>query len=223
MPTGYIVIDPENDFGLSTGPLYVPYGEKVVEEINNLRTALEGLGVTDVFVTRDWHPKDHISFYTQHPEMKPFEVKTLEDGSKQVMWPPHCVQGSTGADFLPGLVIKATDTIVLKGTVRTVDSYSGFASNDGVSEVTQLETLLKARGITHLVIVGLAFDYCVAYTALDAAKRGFITTIVRSATKGINAAECQKQEQMMTATQKITVVEDISSAMALVKQWNSSA
>lgn len=210
-----VIVDPQNDFGLKTGSLYVPGGETVVEEINNLRTALESKGVTEVFITRDWHPKNHISFFTEHPEMKPFEVKTLEDGSNQVMWPPHCVQDSDGGNFLPGLVIKPTDTIILKGTVRTVDSYSGFASNDGVSEVTQLESLLKARGITHLLIVGLAFEYCVGFTALDAAKRGFITTIVRSATKGINAAECEKKEQEMTATQKISVVEDIPSAIAL--------
>jgi nicotinamidase/pyrazinamidase len=208
---GLIIVDCENDFALPGAPLYVPGGEMVVPEINRLR---EALGVGDVFLTQDWHPEDHISFVTQHPEMTVFQDKTLEDGSVQRMWPPHCVQGSRGAEFLDGLVREDTDVVVQKGLVRTVDSYSGFASNDGHSEVTGLEAMLLKRGITHVALCGLAFEYCVGFTALDAAKCGFEVCVVRSCTRGLSEADCASMTAKLVDTGKAVVVDAVEEAVA---------
>lgn len=211
--TALLYVDPQEDFGNKlTGALYVPDGEHVVPEINKLRSAMPS--TTPVFVTQDWHPEKHMSFWTNNPGTKVFDNIKLADGSNQTMWPPHCVQKSSGATFLTGLVMQSCDTVVQKGTVTGVDSYSGFASNDGVSERTMLETYLKAKGITHLIIVGLAFEYCVAFTALDAAKCGFQVCVMRSGTKGISAADSAAQEKVMTDTKRIIVVEDVAGALA---------
>lgn len=207
--TALIIVDVQGDF--VWGTLKVPNGELVAAEINRLRALLPGL---DIFLTQDFHDATHISFYTQHPGFNVFEEKTLEDGSKQTLWPPHCVQGTAGAEFVADLVRMPTDTVVQKGRVRTVDSYSGFASNDGYSEVTPLEGLLKERGITHVLVCGLAFEFCVGYTALDAVKCGFEVAVVRSCSKGLSEVECDKMEAKLLATGKAVVVEDAASAVA---------
>ena len=213
--TALIIVDPQNDFLLKTGSLYVPDGELAVPDMNALRAMLKAKGVVDVFITQDWHPDNHISFYTQHPGTKALDTKILEDGMAQTMWPPHCTQNSQGAAFHADLVVEPTDTIVQKGTVRTVDSYSGFASNDGVKERTQLEPMLKARGVTDVIVCGVAFEYCVAFTALDAAKCGFGVTIVRSATRGISPSDCAAKTAEMEA-RNIRVVESVADAVANV-------
>jgi len=207
-----IIVDAQRDFGLKGGALYVPEGEQVVPEINRLRLAL-GCEI-DVFLTQDWHPADHMSFVTQHPEMTVFQDKTLEDGSVQRMWPPHCVQGSSGAMFLEGLVREAGDVVVQKGLVRTVDSYSGFASNDGHSEVTGLEAMLLKRGITHVALCGLAFEYCVGFTALDAVKCGFEVCVVNSCTRGLSEADCASMTTKLVDTGKAVVVDAVEEAVA---------
>ena len=214
--TALIFVDPQEDFGNKLkGALYVPGGEQVVKELNALRSALASAGLSkDVYITQDWHPEAHKSFWTNNPGTKVFDNIKLADGSNQTMWPPHCIQGSKGAAFLDGLTVLSSDTIVPKGTVTGVDSYSGFASNDGFSECTELEAKLKAKGVTHVIVVGLAFEYCVAFTALDAAKCGFEVCVMRSGTKGISAADCAAQEKVMTDTKRITVVEDIVGALA---------
>lgn len=206
-----IIVDAQRDFGLEDGALYVPKGEEVVPEINRLRAAL---GDVDVFLTQDWHPEDHMSFVTQHPEMAVFQDKTMEDGSVQRMWPPHCVQGSRGAEFLDGLVRVDTDVVVQKGRVRTVDSYSGFASNDGHSEVTGLEAMLLKRGITHVTICGLAYEYCVGFTGLDATKCGFEVCVVRSCTRGLSEADCATMTAKLVDTGKAVVVDAVEEAVA---------
>jgi nicotinamidase/pyrazinamidase len=207
--TALIIVDVQGDF--VWGSLKVPNGELVAAEINRLRALLPEV---DIFLTQDWHAANHISFYTQHPGFNAFDEKTLDDGSKQILWPPHCVQGSIGAAFVGDLVQMPTDTVIQKGTYRTVDSYSGFASNDGHSEVTALEGLLKERNITHVLVCGLAFEYCVGFTALDAVKCGLEVAVVRSCSKGINEADCAKMEAKLVATGKAVVVEDVASAVA---------
>jgi len=195
--TALIIVDPQNDFGHPNGALYVPNGEDVIPEINKLRERLQVLDVTDVFLTQDWHPSNHISFYINNPGAEPFEEIILADGTRQTMWPPHCVQGTVGAEFLPGLDRKPSDIVIQKGTAAFVDSYSGFGSADGIKTVTTLMEHLCSKNITRLVIVGLAFDYCVSYTALSAASFGFRTCVVRSATRGISEKTSKIQEDNM--------------------------
>lgn len=210
--TALIIVDVQNDFGLENGALSVPRGKEVVAEINRLRSLLLSRGVNDVYLTQDWHPVNHVSFVTQNPGLKVMDEKLMDDGSYQTMWPPHCVQGSVGAQFLDDLVRMDGDVIVPKGQVRTVDSYSGFASNDGHSEKTALERLLKERGITHVLVCGLAFDYCVGFTALDARNRGFETAVVRSCSRGISEASCAAMEAKLKAAGAF-VLDDVSSAV----------
>lgn len=210
--TALIIVDAQRDFGEKDGALYVPDGGAIVPEVNRLRAALGG--DVDVFLTQDWHPADHISFVTQNPEMTVFHDKTFEDGTVQRMWPAHCVQGSRGAEFLDGLVRKDSDVVVKKGLVRTVDSYSGFASNDGHSEVTPLEAMLLQRGITHVVVCGLAFEYCVGFTALDAVKCGFEVCVVRSCSRGLSDADCATMSKKLFDTGKAVVVAGVEEALA---------
>ena len=212
--TALVIVDGQRDFGEKDGALYVPKGEEIVPEVNRLRAALGG--DVDVFLTQDWHPADHISFVTQNPEMTVFHDKTFEDGTVQRMWPAHCVQGSRGAEFLDGLVRKDSDVVVKKGLVRTVDSYSGFASNDGHSEVTPLEAMLLQRGITHVVVCGLAFEYCVGFTALDAVKCGFEVCVVRSCSRGLSDADCTTMSKKLFDTGKAVVVAGVEEALAWV-------
>lgn len=180
-----IIVDPQTDFGSSSGSLYVPQGEQIVAATNELRAALAEKMGENVFITLDWHPADHISFYTNHEGAAPYTQLTLPNGEIQDMWPPHCVQGSDGAGILPGLVQQPTDTLVHKGCLQSVDSYSGFGSADGKSEITPLHAELQRRGVTHVFVCGLAFEFCVSATAKDAARLGYKTCVVSSATRGI--------------------------------------
>jgi nicotinamidase/pyrazinamidase len=206
-----IIVDPQVDFGHPSGSLYVPEGEQIVAEVNALREALK---IDDVFITQDWHPADHVSFALNNPGSTLFQEKTLADGSQQVMWPLHCIQGSAGAGWMSGLTVLDSDVIVQKGTNRAVDSYSGFASNDGVGEVTQLNIMLLDRGITHVVVCGLAFEYCVGFTALDAAKRGFQVCVVGAATRGISLENCGVMMDRMKSTGAVSVVMTVADAVA---------
>jgi nicotinamidase/pyrazinamidase len=209
-----IIVDVQKDFGLHNGALYVPQGEQVVAEINKLRDAL---GTNDVFLTQDWHPADHVSFVTQHPGSTVFQEKILPNGTSQVMWPPHCQQGSLGAEFLNDLTRSSGDIIIQKGLLRDVDSYSGFASNDGYSEKTNLQYLLNEKHITHLIICGLAFDYCVKYTALDAIEFGFDVCLVRSCCRGITFEGISNSESALIATGGATIVDSVEMAVAWSK------
>ena len=194
--TALIIVDPQYDFGNPAGALYVPKGEELVKVINDLRLSLRP---KDIVITQDYHPQDHVSFVTNNPGTKVFSQITLPDGTMQTMWPPHCVQGSSGAEFLPGLYVMPTDFIVRKGMNKTVDSYSAFGSPDGVKENTQLDKELKKWGIKNVVVCGLAFDYCVSYTARDAAKFGYNVCVVRSACRGISPSTCADEELLMKA------------------------
>ena len=176
MKTALIIVDPQIDFCSQAGALYVPFGEEVIFEINTLREHPFDL----CFISRDAHPPNHISFVDNNPGSTLFEEFEI-NGVKQMMWPRHCVQGSIGACISPHLHTLESDIIIEKGKLSSVDSYSAFGSADG-TEKTELLKLLRDANITHVIVVGLAFDYCVSFTAKDSAKYGFKTSVIASAT-----------------------------------------
>jgi nicotinamidase/pyrazinamidase len=135
-------------------------------------------------LTQDWHPADHASFAANHPGAEPFSLTQMPYGP-QVLWPVHCVQGTDGAAFHPGLRTDPADLIIRKGFRAAIDSYSAFFENDHATP-TGLDGYLRARGITAITLVGLATDYCVAYSALDAARLGYAVTVRLSACRAID-------------------------------------
>ncbi|WP_212524986.1 bifunctional nicotinamidase/pyrazinamidase [Actibacterium sp. MT2.3-13A] len=173
-----IVVDVQNDF-CPGGALAVPGGDEVVPEINAL---LDDFALR-VF-TQDWHPADHSSFASNHPGHKPFEVIEMPYGG-QVLWPDHCVQDTRGAAFHPDLDTSKADHVLRKGFRPGIDSYSAFFENDRETE-TGLDDYLRERGITAVTIVGLATDFCVQYTALDAVHLGYKVTVLEHACRGID-------------------------------------
>ncbi|MFN4155960.1 MAG: bifunctional nicotinamidase/pyrazinamidase [Paracoccaceae bacterium] len=164
-----IVIDMQNDF-CPGGALAVAGGDAIVPGINALMT-----GFAAVVLTQDWHPADHASFAANHAQAAPFSEVQMPYGP-QVLWPTHCVQGSTGAAFHPGLETDRADLILRKGFRPAIDSYSAFFENDRRTQ-TGLDGYLRERGLSHVVLAGLATDYCVAYSALDAARLGYAVTV----------------------------------------------
>jgi nicotinamidase/pyrazinamidase len=173
-----IVVDVQNDF-CPGGALAVPKGDEVVPVINRLTARFD-----NVVLTQDWHPRGHASFASSHPGRKPFETIDLPYG-RQVLWPDHCVQDTQGADFHPGLALGPAQLIVRKGFHRDVDSYSGFLEADR-STTTGLAGYLKEKGFRHLFVCGLATDFCVAWTALDARATGFEVTVIEDACRAID-------------------------------------
>ena len=172
-----ILVDLQVDFAPG-GALAVPEGDGIVSLVNDLQERFEL-----VVATQDWHPADHLSFAGNHGR-NPGEVVRLGK-CDQVLWPDHCVQGTGGAAFLPGLRQEGIDRVFRKGEDRRVDSYSGFYDNDGVRQ-TGLSAYLKERGVTAVYIAGLATDYCVKFTALDACRLGFDTYVIVDASRGVN-------------------------------------
>src|SRR5690349_9968369 len=173
-----LVIDVQNCF-LPGGSLAVKDGEQVVPVINRIAKSF-----TNVVMTQDWHTPGHISFASAHDGKKPFEVIDLAYG-KQVLWPDHCVQGTDGAALSKDLTIPQAELIIRKGFHQEVDSYSAFTEADGKT-TTGLAAYLKARNVTRVFVAGLATDFCVAWTALDARKAGFETYVVEDACRGID-------------------------------------
>lgn len=163
-----IVIDVQNDF-CPGGALAVVGGDQIVAGINAL---MDDFGA--VILTQDWHPAGHSSFASTHPGQNAFATITMPYGP-QVLWPDHCIQGSAGADFHPDLRQDA-DLIIRKGFRAAIDSYSAFFENDRTTP-TGLDGYLRSRGLDTLTFVGLATDYCVAYSALDAARLGFAVSV----------------------------------------------
>ena len=176
--TALLVIDVQNDF-CPGGALAVADGDAVVPVINAM---LPDYPVR-VF-TQDWHPAGHGSFASSHPGKAPFEVTEMPYGA-QVLWPDHCVQGSQGAAFHPDLNTDRADMILRKGQNPAIDSYSAFFENDRTTP-TGLEGYLRTRGVSRLVLAGLATDFCVAYSALDGAKLGFDVTVRLDACRAID-------------------------------------
>ncbi len=173
-----IVIDVQNDF-CPGGALAVGGGDEIIAEINALMDQFE-----TVVLTQDWHPAGHTSFAANHPGAAPFSLTEMPYGP-QVLWPVHCVQGTDGAAFHPALRTDPAQMIIRKGFRAAIDSYSAFFENDRTTP-TGLEGYLRTRGVTAVTLVGLATDYCVAYSAADAARLGFAATILESACRAID-------------------------------------
>ena len=168
-----VIVDAQIDF-MPGGALEVKQGDKIVPVINNILPQFEL-----VVATQDWHPKDHKSFAVNHPGKKEFEVIDL-NGLEQKLWPPHCVQGTKGADFHPELNVKPIEAIFRKGMDPEIDSYSGFYDN-GHKKITGLSGYLRERGAVELYFCGLAADICVYYSLLDALEEGFNATLIEDA------------------------------------------
>ena len=175
-----ILVDLQNDF-CPGGALAVPEGDVVIPLANALQKHFDL-----VVATQDWHPRDHASFASNHPGKEIGEVIEL-GGLPQVLWPDHCVQNTPGAELVsrldPGAL--GIDRVFQKGTDRNIDSYSGFFDN-GHRKATGLGDYLKSKGVTHVYTCGLATDYCVKFTALDAVQLGFRTHLFASASRGVN-------------------------------------
>lgn len=173
-----IVIDVQNDF-CPGGALAVPQGDAIIPAVNRL-IALSDL----VVLTQDWHPKGHGSFASSHAGRQPFETVTVAYGP-QTLWPDHCVRGTSGAAFHAALDATAAALVVRKGMRAAVDSYSAFFENDRRTS-TGLDGWLRSRGVDRVLLCGLAYDFCVAYSALDAARLGFATAVVEDACAAID-------------------------------------
>ncbi|GAB1365047.1 bifunctional nicotinamidase/pyrazinamidase [Rhodobacter sp.] len=188
-----IVIDVQNDF-CPGGALAVTEGDRIIPRIN----AMTGDFAT-VVLTQDWHPADHTSFADNHPGAAPFSVTEMSYGP-QVLWPRHCVIGTEGAAFHADLQADPAQMVIRKGFRSAIDSYSAFFENDRRT-VTGLDGYLKARGITAVTLVGLALDYCVAYSALDAVQLGYRVTVPEGASRAIdlNGSLAAARKQMRAA------------------------
>lgn len=173
-----ILVDIQNDF-LPDGALAVPGGEAIIPIVNKLQPVFD-----IVVMTQDWHPTDHGSFAANHPGLRPYDVVNL-NGLQQVLWPVHCVQDSPGAEFSMELDIRNVDRIFQKGTDPGIDSYSGFFDN-GRRKATGMGDYLHQKGVTSVHVCGLATDYCVKFTALDALSLGFETFLIEDASRGVN-------------------------------------
>ncbi|MCW1918174.1 bifunctional nicotinamidase/pyrazinamidase [Rhodobacter sp. KR11] len=190
MTEALIVIDVQNDF-CPGGDLPVTGGDQVVAPINALMDRFD-----TVVLTQDWHPADHSSFAANHPGAQAFTEIAMPYGP-QTLWPAHCVQGTKGAEFHAGLRTDPAQLILRKGFRAAVDSYSAFFENDKTTP-TGLEFYLRGRGITRLTLVGLATDYCVAFSALDARALGFDVTVLPQACRAIDlAGSLARQMQAM--------------------------
>jgi nicotinamidase/pyrazinamidase len=173
-----VVVDIQNDF-CPGGALAVPHGDDVVPIINALAARFK-----NVVLTQDWHPLGHSSFASAHPGRHPFETIEVAYG-KQVLWPDHCVQGTPGAAFHDALRIPHAALVIRKGVNRTIDSYSAFYENDRKTP-TGLVGYLRERSLTRVFIAGLAFDFCVRFSAEDAKREGFAATVIEDACRGID-------------------------------------
>lgn len=173
-----IVIDVQNDF-CPGGALAVPDGDAIIPQINAL---MDEFSV--VVLTQDWHPSNHSSFAANHAAAAPFSTIEMAYGT-QVLWPTHCVQGSRGAEFHAGLRCDPAQMVIRKGFRTGIDSYSAFFENDHKTP-TGLEGYLRARGVTNVTLVGLAMDFCVAYSAIDASRLGFGAVLLAGLCRAID-------------------------------------
>jgi nicotinamidase/pyrazinamidase len=173
-----LVIDVQNDF-CPGGALAVAEGSAVIAPVLRCMQCFE-----HIVLTQDWHPADHFSFASAHPGKKPFEQIESSYGP-QTLWPDHCVQGARGAEFHPQLNLTRAELILRKGFRRTIDSYSAFFENDRTTP-TGLAGYLRERGFARVFLAGLAYDYCVGYSALDARRLGFEALVLRDACRAID-------------------------------------
>jgi nicotinamidase/pyrazinamidase len=173
-----LVVDVQKDF-CPGGRLAVPRGDEVVPIVNRLAAKF-----TNVVLTQDWHPAGHLSFASSHPGKQPYQTVDVAYGP-QVLWPDHCVQGTLGAEFREDLQIPHAALVIRKGFRRAIDSYSAFYENDR-STPTGLAGYLRERGLTRVFLAGLAFDFCVRYSAEDAHREGFQAIVIEDACRGID-------------------------------------
>ena len=201
MPTrALIIVDMQNDF-MPGGNLAVPGSDEVIDIINRLADSFEL-----VVATQDWHPAEHGSFASQHPGQRPGEVIDLH-GLEQVLWPDHCVQKSTGAEFVAGLDTEAVGHVFRKGTDPAIDSYSGFFDN-GHRKATGMGHFLAEANVESVLVCGVATDYCVKFTVLDALELGFDVTLIVDACRGVN----------LEPDDSLQAIQDMESAGAHVAQ-----
>jgi nicotinamidase/pyrazinamidase len=197
MRTALLVVDLQRDF-CSGGALPVKNGDQVVPEINRIIDAFDRHGLP-IFFTRDWHPPNHVSFKSQGGN-----------------WPPHCVQGSTGAEFHPALRIPLRAAIISKGDVPEEEAYSGFQGTD-------LETRLRKLGIEEIILCGLTTDYCVKESALDALRAGFKVSVIRDCIRAVDVKPgdgAMALSAMKKAGAKITVSSSVVKQLASTQQWS---
>jgi nicotinamidase/pyrazinamidase len=168
----------QNDF-CPGGTLVVPDGDAVIPVIHRVAPLFE-----HIILTQDWHTPDHYSFASTHRGRKPFEQMTVRYG-EQTLWPDHCVQGTRGADFHPALQLPQAELVLRKGFRREIDSYSAFFENDHAT-TTGLSAYLRERGLTRVFLAGLAYDYCVGYSALDARRLRLPAIVLRDACRAID-------------------------------------
>nr|WP_281352105.1 bifunctional nicotinamidase/pyrazinamidase [Paracoccus aestuariivivens] len=173
-----IVVDMQVDF-CPGGKLAVTGGDEIVEPINRMMADFDS-----VILTQDWHPANHSSFAENHPGATPFSLKQMPYG-QQVLWPSHCVIGTAGAQFHPDLNLDRAETVIRKGFRPAIDSYSAFYENDYATP-TGLTGYLRDRFLEDLYFVGLAHDFCVAWSAIDAARHGFRVSVIEDATRAID-------------------------------------
>lgn len=186
-----IIVDVQNDF-MPGGALAVPHGDKIVPEINRIIPDFDL-----VVATQDWHPADHKSFASSHEGRKPFEVINFH-GLQQTLWPDHCVQGTTGADFHPDLDMKQVAAIFRKGMDTEVDSYSGFYDN-GRLKSTGLAGYLREKGAKDLYFCGLAGDICVYFTLMDALKEKFKVTLIENVSRPLKKEDFEKVKKTVAS------------------------
>lgn len=184
-----LLVDIQNDF-MPGGALAVKDGDAIVPLIN----AIIHYPFDLIVATKDWHPFDHASFATNHEGKKPGDRINL-GGLDQILWPPHCIQLSKGAEFAPGWDTTVIDKIIYKGTDPLVDSYSTFYDN-GHRISTGLENYLRGKGVSQVFIAGLSTDYCVKYSVLDALQLGFQTFVIVDACKGVNLASIDSEKAL---------------------------
>ena len=189
MSRALILVDIQNDF-VPGGALPVPQGDQIIPVVNQLLPQFDL-----VVATQDWHPPNHGSFASNHPGKKVYEVIEL-NGLQQILWPDHCVQGSKGADFVAGLNTNPVEAIFRKGTDPGIDSYSGFFDN-GRKKSTGMADYLRGRGVDEVYVVGLAGEFCVNYTILDAAQLGFKTYLIKDATRPLDWQNFEKAMENM--------------------------
>jgi len=199
-----ILVDIQNDF-LPGGTLAVPDGDAVIAPANAL---IERGGFDLVVATQDWHPRDHGSFAANHPGKNVYERVDL-NGLEQTLWPVHCVQGTRGAELAEALSRKRRDRVIQKGTDPAIDSYSGFFDN-GHRKSTGLGDYLSSNRVTDIFLCGLATDYCVKFTALDARELGFNVTLIDDACRGVN----------IRSTDSSTAVDEMCRAGVIVVHSN---
>ena len=191
--TGVIVVDVQGDFTeWKEGALAASYSEKgFVKQVESATRSLQGAGFP-ICATQDWHPDDHLSFYTSHPGKKSFDTIEL-DGRTQTLWPPHCVQGTPKAKILVDNNLFLA--VVHKGMDKEFDSYSGFQDEGG--KKTELEGILRRNGIDRVILYGVATDYCVQYTALDAVQADFEVILIKDLCRGVAPDSSRKALENM--------------------------